>query len=99
MPAEKSERRYVYLQRKKSGYCPRCGNKKGRSEKFIYCEDCREFFRNYNREISENTNKIRKAIYAERKTKNQCPRCGTYLGKRYKKIICEKCLEKQYNYG
>ena len=99
MPTENSERRDIYLQRKKSGYCPRCGNKKGRSDKFTYCEDCREFFRNYNREISENINIIRKARYDQRKNKNQCPRCGKLLGKRYKKIICAECLEKQYNYG
>ena len=99
MPTENSERRIIYLQRKKSGYCPRCGNKKGRTEKFTYCDDCRRFFRNYNMEISENNNEIRKIRYEERKNNKQCPRCGKYLGKRYKKIICEECLEKQYSYG
>ena len=99
MPTEKSERRDVYLQRKKNGYCPRCGNKKSRSDIFTYCEDCRLFFRNYNREISEDINRIRKARYDQRKNNNQCPRCGKQLGKRYKNIICMECLEKQYNYG
>ena len=99
MPTEKSERRTIYLQRKKSGYCPRCGNKKGRSDKFTYCEDCRMFFRNYNKEIAESNNEIRKARYDERKDKKQCPRCGKSLGKRYKKVICVECLEKQSNYG
>jgi len=94
MPTENSERRAVYLQRKKSGYCPRCGNKKRKSYKFSYCEDCREFFRSYNREISDHNNKVRKALYARRKKNKQCPRCGKNLGKRYKKIICAECLSK-----
>ena len=98
MPTENSERRTVYLERKESGYCPRCGNKKKKSDKFTYCEDCREFFRNYNNEISKKNNKTRKARYDQRKRKNQCPRCGKALGKRYEKTICTKCLEKQYNY-
>jgi len=99
MPTEKSERRVIYLQRKKQGFCPRCGKKLRKTYKFIYCEDCREFFRNYNEKISKNINKIRKARYDLRKKKNQCPRCGVYLGKRYKNILCVKCLEKQYKYN
>ena len=98
MPAQNSERRGVYLQRKKEGYCPRCGSKKSKSEKFIYCSDCRAFFRNYNKENSEDINSIRKDRYDERKNSGQCPRCGVKLGKKYKNIICVDCLEKQYGY-
>ena len=94
-----SERRKIYLQRKKSGCCPRCGSKKKKSSKFIYCEDCRAFFRNYNQEISDSINKLRRAKYKQRKKNNQCPRCGKKLGKRYDKIICPTCLEKQYSYN
>jgi len=99
MATEKKDRRSIYLQRKKDGLCPRCGAKKRKSYKFSYCEDCRLFFRNYNREVSENINKVRKDRYDERKENRQCPRCGKSLGKKYKKIICASCLEKQYQYN
>jgi uncharacterized Zn finger protein (UPF0148 family) len=99
MPVKKSERRIIYLQRKEQGCCPRCGNKVRKNSRYIFCEDCRAFFRNYNKEISENLNEIRKARYDERKENRQCPRCGKYLGKKYGKIICLKCLEKQYKYN
>lgn len=99
MPTENSERRTAYRQRKKSGCCPRCGNKVSKRSKFSYCEDCREFFRNYNRETSETINKIRKKRYDLRKKQNKCPRCGKSLGKKYTKIICEECLKKQYKYN
>jgi len=99
MPTDTSERRVIYNQRKKKGYCPRCGNKTGKNSKFIYCDDCREFFRNYNKKVSKTLNKLRKAKYDERKENNQCPRCGKKLGKRYTKTICPVCLEKQYNYN
>jgi rubredoxin len=94
MPAEPSERRVVYQERKESGYCPRCGTKVGKRSKFIYCEDCRSFFREYTRENSKSVNKKRRKLYEERKDNNQCPRCGIKLGKRYKKTLCVKCLDK-----
>ncbi|MDR0315702.1 MAG: hypothetical protein LBH97_02245 [Treponema sp.] len=99
MPTKASERKIIYLQRKKGGYCPRCGNKVRKNSKFIYCEDCREYFRSYSNETSERINKTRKERYDERKEKNRCPRCGTSLGKRYGKITCPDCLNKQYKYN
>jgi len=99
MPAKASERKVVYNQRKEEGYCPRCGNKVGKRSKFIFCEDCRAFFRNYSNERADNLNETRKARYDERKEKRLCPRCGKRLGKKYKKTICPACLEKQYNYN
>ena len=98
MSAGNSDRRVLYQQRKKEGLCPRCGNKKKKSEKFIYCSDCREFFRNYNNQNSEANNQTRKELYHERKSNRQCPRCGKKHGKKYTKIMCEQCLEKQYSY-
>jgi uncharacterized Zn finger protein (UPF0148 family) len=99
MPAKPSERRILYLQRKKSGCCPRCGNKVKKTSGFIYCDDCRAFFRGYNEEISDSINKARKAKYNKRKKNDQCPRCGVKLGKKYTKTICPECLEKQYEYN
>jgi uncharacterized Zn finger protein (UPF0148 family) len=99
MPAKPSERRVLYLQRKKSGCCPRCGNKVKKSGGFIYCDDCRAFFRGYNEEISDSINETRKAKYDNRKKNNLCPRCGIKLGKKYTKTICPECLEKQYEYN
>jgi len=99
MPVIPAERRIEYGKRKKSGCCPRCGNKKKKSCKFSYCDDCRAFFRNYNQEVSDSLNKARKAKYKQRKKNNQCPRCGVKLKKSYKKTICPACLEKQYNYN
>jgi len=99
MPLDKSERRVAYLKRKKQGVCPRCGGKKRKTDKFIYCSDCREFFRSYNEGVSAKQNKKRKAVYNKRKKNNQCPRCGKKLGAKYKNIICKECLEKQYQYN
>ena len=99
MPATNNERRTEYQKRKKDGHCPRCGKKKAKSEKFTYCGDCRAFFRSYNKENSENINSVRKDRYEERKQSRQCPRCGKKLGKKYKNIICEGCLEKQQQYN
>jgi len=99
MPTENSERRIVYLQRKKDGCCPRCGNKKRKTEKFSYCDECREFFRSYQKGIAREENEVRKERYDQRKRNNQCPRCGIKLGKRYPNIICTECLEKQYGYN
>jgi uncharacterized Zn finger protein (UPF0148 family) len=99
MPAKPSERRVLYLQRKKSGCCPRCGNKVKKSSGFIYCDDCRAFFRGYNEEISDSINEARQEKYNKRKKNNQCPRCGIKLGKKYTKTICPECLEKQYEYN
>ena len=100
MPVVKSKRRVLYQDRLESGNCPRCGKKKSKkAAKFTYCEDCREFFRNYNREISKEQNEKRKELYSERKDNNQCPRCGKKHGKTYTKTICKKCLDKQYQYN
>ena len=99
MPAEASERRKKYQKQLKQGNCPRCGAKKKKSDKFKYCEDCREYFRNYNDEISAKVNKKRKTKYNLRKKNNQCPRCGKKLGKTYKKTLCSTCLDKQYRYN
>jgi len=99
MPTKTSERRVVYNQRKKKGCCPRCGNKIKKNSKFTFCDDCREFYRNYNKKVSKTLNKLRKARYDERKENNQCPRCGKKLGKTYTKTICSICLKKQYNYN
>jgi len=99
MATESVERRKVYLKRKKSGLCPRCGIKLKKTCKFKMCDDCREYFRTYNSEISESQNKIKRKRYALRKAKNLCPRCGIKMGKTSKNIICTKCLNKQYNYN
>jgi len=99
MATEPKERRKIYLERKESGCCPRCGVKVKKSSKFIYCEDCRGFFRNYNKEHSEDINETRKTLYEQRKENGCCPRCAKRLGKRYKNIICSECLEQQYEYN
>ena len=99
MPTEPSERRIAYHKQLKLGYCPRCKAKKKKKDKFTYCEDCRSYFRSYNDDISVRLNKKRKIKYNLRKKNNQCPRCGKKLGKRYPKIICPLCLEKQYKYN
>jgi uncharacterized paraquat-inducible protein A len=99
MPLEKSKRQILYSKRKKRGECPRCGTKLKKTYKFSYCDDCRKFFRSYNKKTAKITNKIRKARYEDRKEENCCPRCGVYLGKKYKKILCVKCLDKQYKYN
>jgi predicted amidophosphoribosyltransferase len=99
MAVENKKRRVIYLQRKEKGCCPRCGKKLRKSYKFSYCEECRDFFRDYYSGISKSVNKIRKARYDQRKRKKQCPRCGKALGKNYKNTICAKCLGKQYKYN
>ena len=99
MPTEAKERRVIYRQDRERGYCPRCGVKVNKRENYAYCEDCREYFRNYNQERSDKLNRARKSVYAQRKKNNQCPRCGKKLGKRYEKILCPVCLEKQYQYN
>ena len=98
MPATNKERRKIYLERQKQGLCPRCGKKKSKREKYSYCDDCREFYRNYQYEKSEEINSNRKALYEERKANGQCPRCGKKHSARYTKIMCKKCLEKSYSY-
>ena len=99
MAEKPSERKIKYLQRKKQGYCPRCGGKRRKNSKFIYCDDCRAYYREYNSEISGELNKQRKKRYDRRKAQRQCPRCGKPLGKRYKNLICRPCLDKQYSYN
>lgn len=99
MPSTPSERRNIYIKRKKSGCCPRCGRKVKKSSKFTFCDDCRSFFRDYFNGVSDEINKARKARYNKRKKNNQCPRCGKALGKKYPKTICQQCLDKQYKYN
>ncbi|MCL2185438.1 MAG: hypothetical protein FWB86_06265 [Treponema sp.] len=98
MPTDAAERKVIYRSRKKDGCCPRCGVKKKKSDKFIYCGDCRAFYRGYNQEMSDDINTIRKERYKKRKKNKQCPRCGKKHSKSYKKIICASCLKKQYSY-
>jgi len=99
MPAKSSERKVIYAQRKEKGCCPRCGNKVGKRSKYVFCDECRAFFRDYNKEKADSINKTRKEKYDERKENRLCPRCGKRLGKKYKKKICQICLEKQYEYN
>lgn len=99
MATEPAERKKIYRKRKKSGYCPRCETKIKKSSPYIFCDDCREYFRNYNNEVSEDQNEIRRSRYAERKANNCCPRCGVFLGKKYSKSLCSSCLNKQYKYN
>lgn len=96
---ETSERRNIYLERKERGLCPRWGAKKAKSVTYIFCDDCRAFYRNYQNENSEIYAQKRRAKYAERKRKGLCPRCGIKLAKKNKNKTCPDCLEKQYNYG
>jgi NMD protein affecting ribosome stability and mRNA decay len=88
------DRRKKYLKRKKSGFCPRCGKKKSKREKFSYCDDCRQYYRDYGSEIADKVNKKRKSNYKARKKNHQCPRCGEKLAKSYTKTMCAKCLKK-----
>jgi len=99
MSLELNERKKVYSKRKKGGLCPRCGCKVKKTSKYITCDDCREYYRNYNREISESIQGARRDRYAERKAKNLCPRCGVPVGKKSKNTICSICLDKQYKYN
>ena len=99
MPVEPVKRRKSYQKNKKQGYCPRCGIKKKKTDTFVYCKDCRGYFRDYNEGISAKVNKARKSKYKLRIKNNQCPRCGIKLGKRYPKKLCVTCLDKQYKYN
>ena len=99
MALNSKERRSEYIKRQKEGLCPRCGKKKRKTEKFSYCDECREFFRGYHAKRAEDFNKTRNDLYKERKENRQCPRCGKKHGVRYTKIMCQKCLEKSYQYN
>jgi ribosomal protein S27AE len=99
MPAEASERRKIYLERKERGYCPRCGNKIRGRIKTAYCEDCKAYFSQYNKENAEAINKRKRDRSIERKQERKCPRCGEALAKGYGKILCVTCLEKMYTYN
>ena len=99
MPAEPAERKKTYLKRKKTGLCPRCGSDIKKNSKFIYCDDCREYYRSYNNEISDSIQEARRERYKKRKAKGCCPRCGVFIGKKTGKILCSKCLDKQYKYN
>jgi Zn finger protein HypA/HybF involved in hydrogenase expression len=99
MLVESARKKEVYHGRREQGNCPRCGIKVKKSSKYIMCEDCRLFFREYTKKHKESINETRKALYDARKEKRKCPRCGISLGKKYKKTICPECLEKQYKYN
>jgi len=94
MPTNNKERRLIYKERKNQGFCPRCGQKKRKSDKNSYCEDCREYFRDYNYENADIINQARQDLYHQRKKNNQCPRCGKKIDSRYENIICRNCLAK-----
>lgn len=98
MDTVNKERRKAYLERKEEGLCPRCGRKKRKSEKFIYCDACREYHRNAHQKVASRQNKKKRTEYEERKNNRQCPRCGKILGKKYKNTTCRECLDKQYDY-
>ncbi|MCL2442941.1 MAG: hypothetical protein FWD13_05675 [Treponema sp.] len=97
--AEPSERKKQYHKRRRAGLCPRCGGKVKKSSPFKTCDTCREYYRNYQSSITEVIQETRRQKYAERKAKHLCPRCGIFVGKKSKNIICDKCLKKQYNYN
>jgi len=97
--AEPAERRKTYLKRKKGGLCPRCGVKLKKTNKYKMCDDCREYFRSYNSEISDAQNEAKRERYALRKAKNLCPRCGIKMSKKSKNTICQPCLNRQYKYN
>jgi len=99
MPTEPVERKKNYLKRKKSGLCPRCGGSIKKNSKFIYCDDCREYYRGYNRDASDSIQEARRDRYELRKAKGCCPRCGVFVGKKADKILCPSCLNKQYKYN
>jgi len=96
---EPSIRKKTYHKRLKGGLCPRCGGKVKKSSPYKTCDDCREFYRNYQRENTESVQELRRERYEERKKKGLCPRCGVFVGKKAKNFICSKCLKKQYQYN
>jgi len=93
---EPAIRKKTYHKRLKSGLCPRCGGKVKKSSPYKTCDDCREFYRNYQRDNSNTIQVLRRERYEKRKKKNLCPRCGAPVGKKAKNFICDKCLKKQY---
>jgi len=92
-------RKKIYHKRLKGGLCPRCGGKVKKSSPYKTCDDCREFYRDYQSRNSEEVQEIRRERYAKRKAKNLCPRCGVFIGKKSKTTLCSKCLDKQYQYN
>jgi len=96
---EPAERKKTYHKRLKGGLCPRCGGKVKKSSPFKTCDNCREFYRNYQRENTEAVQELRRERYEQRKKKGLCPRCGVSVGKKAKTTICSKCLDKQYKYN
>jgi len=93
------ERKKTYHKRLKSGLCPRCGGKVRKSSPYKTCDTCREFYRDYQRRNTEAVQELRREHYNQRKKKGLCPRCGVFVGKKSKTIICPKCLDKQYSYN
>jgi threonine synthase len=94
MADDLARRRKRYSKLLKSGCCPRCGKAKNKREKYNYCDDCREYYRNYWGENTKRTQKERRAKYSQRKKKHLCPRCGKKLPKNYIKKLCVTCLKK-----
>ena len=97
--ATPSERKKTYQQRKEEGLCPRCGGKRKKAGRYVFCDDCRAFYRKYNEKISEEIKKQRKKKYALRVKNRECPRCGKKLGKNYPNKICRPCLVIRYSYS
>ena len=96
---EPKERVKKYHIRLKSGLCPRCGGKVKKSSPYKTCDDCREFYRNYQNQNSDSVQETRRNRYEQMKAKNLCPRCGVFVGKKSKTTLCSKCLDKQYLYN
>ena len=99
MATEPAERRKEYLKRKKSGLCPRCGGKIKKNSPYKTCDTCREYYRNYQQETADAVQETRRERYEQRKKKNLCPRCGTFVGKKSPTTLCQACLDKQYQYN
>jgi len=91
-----SRQKILYNKRKKSGLCPCCGGKVKKSSPYKHCEECREYYRNYQKENTDAINEIRRSNYEQRKKENLCPRCGVFIGKKSKTTLCPKCLDRQY---
>jgi len=86
----------IYRTRKKKGLCPNCGGKVKKNSSFIFCDNCRENYRNYQEENKEKLLEIKRNKYEDRKNKKLCPRCGTFVGKKSKTVLCSKCLDRLY---
>jgi len=50
---EQSREKVTYHKRAQQGLCPCCGGKVKKSSPYKFCEECREYYRNYQKENSE----------------------------------------------